>query len=275
MSDDLVRLAAPAKLTRSLRVVGVRPDGYHELSAEMVTLSVADQLEIDPAGEGLTIIADPWTRADGLSVGPDNLILRALRAVDRRAGVRLEKHIPVGGGLGGGSADAGAVLRWAGCTDPQVAAALGADVAFCVRGGRAMVEGIGEQLTPLEHEQRSLVLLLPPFGVDTAAVYRAWDDLAAEGGASDGPVDGGAPINDLTAAALRVEPRLAAWRDALGEATGVEPLLAGSGSTWFVEDARPSAAQLEQGTLQVGDEVGRLLATETVPEGWNGPSSAD
>ena len=126
--------------------------------------------------------------------------------------------------MGGGSADAGAVLRWAGCADPEVAVTLGADVPFCLVGGRARVQGVGEHVTPLPFEPRRYVLLLPPFGVDTAQVYRAWDEDPRH----DGP-------NALTAAALVVEPRLAAWRDALGAWAGTAPVLAGSGSTWFVE----------------------------------------
>ena len=102
---------------------------------------------------------------------------RALRAVGRRAHVRLEKHIPVGGGLGGGSSDAAAVLRWAGVDDLAVAAGLGADVPFCVRGGRARVTGIGEVLDPLPFVARTFTLVVPPFGCSTPAVYHQWDAL--------------------------------------------------------------------------------------------------
>ena len=87
-------------------------------------------------------------------------------------GVRLTKRIPLGGGLGGGSADAGAVLRWAGCDDLELAVTLGADVPFCVVGGRARVEGVGERVTPLPFEPRRYLLVLPPFGVDTARSTR-------------------------------------------------------------------------------------------------------
>ena len=89
-------------------------------------------------------------------------------------------------------------MRWAGCADPDVAVRLGADVPFCVVGGRARVEGVGERVTPLPFEPREYLLLLPPFGVETAKVYRAWDDHPRD----EAP-------NALTAAALAVEPRLA------------------------------------------------------------------
>lgn len=225
---DVQLVLAPAKVTLSLRVTGVRADGYHLIDAEMVTVSLYDDLEIGP-GDGLDVVG-----ATGLAVpaDDDNLVRRALRLVGREAHVRLTKRIPSGAGLGGGSSDAAAVLRWAGFHDPVAAAELGADVAFCVRGGRARVTGIGEVLEPLPFEERTLTLLTPPLSCSTPAVYRAWDDLG--GPSAEGP-------NDLEPAALVVAPELARWRDQLGEATGEVPVLAGSGSTWFVEGAFPDA----------------------------------
>jgi 4-diphosphocytidyl-2-C-methyl-D-erythritol kinase len=167
--------------------------------------------------------------------------------------------------LGGGSADAAAILRWAGCADAAVAARLGADVPFCLVGGRAAVSGIGEVLFPLPHEDRSFVLLLAPFGVETAAVYRAWDVLAGDRSAPS--ATHGPPTNDLERAALRVEPRLAPWRDAFEQATGRPARLAGSGSTWFVEGSLESLG-IGDPTLKVGGATGRMVTTRTVaPEG--------
>lgn len=219
-------LRAPAKLTLSLRIVGVRDDGYHLIDAEMVTLDLADELRVGP-GDGLVVRG-----ASGLPipVDDDNLVSRALGLVGRTAHVDLTKRIPAGAGLGGGSADAAAVLRWAGYEDLAGAARLGADVAFCLVGGRARVRGIGEIVEPLAPVDRTFTLLTPPFGCSTPAVYAAWDAMG--GPTADGP-------NDLEPAALRVEPRLAAWRDRLGDATGRTPVLAGSGSTWVVEGAFP------------------------------------
>jgi 4-diphosphocytidyl-2-C-methyl-D-erythritol kinase len=108
-------------------------------------------------------------------------------------------------------------------------------VPFCLVGGRARVTGIGEVLEPLPPEDRTFTLLTPPFGVSTPAVYRAWDELG--GPRADGP-------NDLEPAALAVEPRLAGWRDRLADATGRTPVLAGSGSTWFVEGAFPGEGRV-------------------------------
>ena len=209
-------MRALAKLTLSLRVVGVRDDGYHLLDAEMVTLDLADELVF----------------SEGTNVLPaDDLVSRALRAVGRDARVELTKRIPAGAGLGGGSADAACVLRWASCTDLSVAASVGADVPVCLVGGRARVRGIGEVVEPLPFEEgRVFTLLTPPLHVSTPGVYEAWDALG--GPTADGP-------NDLEPAALRVEPRLAEWRDRLGDSTGVTPVLAGSGGTWFVEGSYP------------------------------------
>ena len=271
---EIVEMLAPAKLTVSLTVTGVRPDGYHELDSEMVTLDLADTLVIGP-GAGLTVetgTTSPDGRGQGepdpsgngmagLSAGDDNLVARALVAVRRSAQVRLIKRIPVGAGLGGGSADAAAILRWAGCTDLQVAAALGADVPFCVAGGRARVRGIGESVTALTHEDREFTLLFPPFGMDTTAVYRAWDAMLRAGSLPPAGTSG----NDLEAPALSVEPRLGLWRQAFAAATGMEPRLAGSGSTWFV-DGGPDAFGLEdRRSLQLGRSSAQLLRARTVP----------
>ena len=252
------RLLAPAKLTLSLRVTGVRPDGYHELDAEMVSLDLADELVLDEGGSGLVVDDETGSGARGTLGDPSqNLVVRALALVGRDAAVRLTKRIPVGAGLGGGSADAGAVLRWAGCTDAAVAARLGSDVPFCLVGGRARVGGAGEVVEPLAFRERRYVLLLPPFGVSTPAVYRAWDEAPSD----EWP-------NALTAAALAVEPRLARWRDALAELTGAQPVLAGSGSTWYVEEGDDSALAVTE--LVVDGARGRLVRARAVPAGGEG-----
>jgi 4-diphosphocytidyl-2-C-methyl-D-erythritol kinase len=230
---------APAKLTVSLRVTGRRDDGFHLLDAEMVSLDLADVLTFGD-GDGLAI---DGPAAAGVPADDTNLVRKALALVGRTAMVTIDKHIPPGAGLGGGSADAAAVLRWAGVDDPAVAVQLGADVPFCVRGGRARVSGVGEELHPLPFEARTFTLALPRFGCSTAAVYARWDDL-------DGPI--GEHGNDLEPAALVVEPRLADWRDRLAEATGQQPRLAGSGSTWFVEGAFPGNGRLVVRTAEAG-----------------------
>jgi 4-diphosphocytidyl-2-C-methyl-D-erythritol kinase len=151
VAEGAVTVEAPAKLTRTLRITGVRDDGYHLIDAEMVTLDLADLLTIDPAGTGLT--ADgPF--ADGVPLDDGNLVARALRLTGRSAHVHLHKRIPHGGGLG---------------------------------GGRARVTGIGEVLDPMPPVALDLTLVIPPLAVSTPAAYRAWDELG--GPTADGPND--------------------------------------------------------------------------------------
>ncbi len=215
-------LFAPAKLTVDLRVTGLRGDGMHLIDAEMVTLDFGDDLEIAP---GSTVrYRGAWTgEAD-----ENDLVSRALALVGEQRRVEVTKRIPAGAGLGGGSADAAAILRAAGFGDLDAAARLGADVAFCLLGGRAKVSGIGEVVEPLPFVERTYTLTTPPLHCSTPAVYRAWDEMGGPSG------DHG---NDLEPAALVVEPELARWRDKLSNHAGTRARLAGSGSTWFVEGA--------------------------------------
>jgi 4-diphosphocytidyl-2-C-methyl-D-erythritol kinase len=248
-----VELAAHAKLTLSLRITGVRDDGLHLVDAEMVTISLADIVTIDPRGGGTTTASGPY--AEDVPLDADNLVARALRLARRGpTDVHLEKRIPHGGGLGGGSADAAAVLRWAGWTGTteqlEQAARLGADIAFCLVGGRARVRGIGEVVEPLTYVDRTITLVVPPLRVSTPAAYRAWDDLG--GPTAPGP-------NDLEPAAIAVAPALARWRDRIGDATGRTPVLAGSGATWFVHGEHSNAL------VALGNEGAEIIAARTVP----------
>ena len=131
---------------------------------------------------------------------------------------------------------------------------------FCLVGGRARVEGVGERVTPLPFEARDYLLLLPPFGVDTARVYRAWDE-------------------DPGDAAPQCARRRPPWPSSPGWRAGAtpwgtwparEPTLAGSGSTWFVEGGPAEAGTPSQPELRVGAERARLVRARTVPVGWEG-----
>jgi len=186
----VTHLSAPAKLTLSLSVVGVRHDGYHLVDAEMVAVDLTDELELSN-GDGLEVVAPDG----GLEVSEDgeNLVARALRLVGRTAHVVVHKSVPAGAGLGGGSADAAAILQWAGWDDVAGSVVLGADVPFCLVGGRARVTGIGEVVEPLPFEERAFTLLTPPVGCPTPDVYRRWDEMG-------GPL--GEHGNDLEPAAV-------------------------------------------------------------------------
>lgn len=219
-------LFAPAKLTLSLRVTGVREDGMHLIEAEMVTLDFGDELQLSP-GIGVSYRGTYEGEGDG-----SDLVSRALRLIGAERQVQVTKRIPPGAGLGGGSSDAAAILAAAGFKDLGAAASLGADVAFCLAGGRAAVSGIGEIIEPLPFQPQVFTLLTPPLHCSTPSVYRAWDELGGPRGEHG---------NDLEPAALVVEPELAQWRDQLSEHAGSRARLAGSGSTWFVEGNHPGA----------------------------------
>ena len=216
MSAGTVTLEAPAKLTLSLRITGVRADGYHLIDAEMVSLSLHDVVTIDPAGDGVSATG---RYAAGVPTDDRNLVAKALWLVERRAHVTIDKRIPHGGGLGGGSSDAAAVLRWAGFDDAGAAAVIGADVPFCLVGGRARVSGIGEIVEPLPLVDRLVTLVVPPL------VGQQRRPSTAHGTSSAARRPTGA--NDLEPAAIRVEPELARWRDRIGDACGETPVLAG------------------------------------------------
>jgi 4-diphosphocytidyl-2-C-methyl-D-erythritol kinase len=217
-------LLAPAKLTWFLEITGRRVDGLHELHAEMLTLDIADELAIDEDEDYLRL-EGPYS---AVPLDEHNLVRRALALVKRRAGVTLHKVIAPGAGLGGGSADAGAILRWAGGVSDEEALTLGGDVPFCQRGGRAIVRGVGEVLNELAFDQRDVTLIVLPFGVSTRDCYAAYDELVASGERVTGR-------NHLEAAARLVEPRLGVTIDWLRATLGERVHLAGSGSTLFVE----------------------------------------
>jgi 4-diphosphocytidyl-2-C-methyl-D-erythritol kinase len=265
-------LRAPAKLTWSLHVTGVRADGRHLLEAEMVTLDLADTLVLEdlgapdgrePVEARFTVTTEPPASARDAALGDDDLVRRALRLAGRRAHVAVVKRVPLGAGLGGGSADAAAVLRWAGVTDLELAATLGGDVPFCVVGGRASVRGAGEVVEPLVAIERTVTLALPGFGVDTAACYAAFDALD--------PAERQHPRNDLTVAAERVAPRLAAVRDLVEARAGAAFTLAGSGSTLFCEGDPLGLGTAGSEVVEAADGPVRLLVARTTgPEAGAG-----
>ncbi len=273
---------ALAKLTLSLRITGVRADGYHLLDADMVTIDLADEAEMVRARETAcrwfeAQSPDPETRSP-VGTGPDNLVRRALDLIGRTASVRLVKRIPAGAGLGGGSADAAAVLRWAGRQgDVDRARQLGADVAFCARGGRARVRGVGDILEPLPFEAGIPTrLLTPPVPVcDGCRVHRMWDAL-------------GGPTGCWSETTLKLPPwpwsrgwrrleRPAGW-----EATGLVPTPRGQRSrrggsrgrsrTWEarLSCARPNRAEPEPPPAEAAEAA---TCRRVVASGWPSASS--
>jgi 4-diphosphocytidyl-2-C-methyl-D-erythritol kinase len=234
----VTRLLARAKLTLSLEVEGTRADGYHELDALTVSLSEPyDVVEVVDASDVTVTVDGP--HAAGAPVDRGNLAWRAAELLGVPVAIRLTKHIAPGAGLGGGSADAAAVLvaRGGGRDDlAQLAAHLGADVPFCLRGGAARMRGIGDVLEPATVPPLTVIVVTPRLRCATPAVYRAWDDLGGPVGRAVDTGVAGLPVlrNDLEPAAWSVEPRLAEVADAVAIAAGRPALLAGSGSSYAI-----------------------------------------
>jgi 4-diphosphocytidyl-2-C-methyl-D-erythritol kinase len=277
-----IRMEAPAKLNLGLEVVGRRPDGLHDLASIMVNIDLADFVTLDQ-GRGLEI-GGTYAREINPAV---ELASRALRALEGQAGRQLgraltiEKRIPVGSGLGGGSADAAAVLRAAPAlgvaTTParlrQIALQLGADVPFQFLGGAALVTGAGEHLEQLELEETWLAVGFAGLSVSTAKVFG--ELRADEWGTGKAVVKAARAIragigaaavarlpNDLLAPATRVYPELESLVAALRK-RGWDPRLTGTGSALFQVCWEKSEA--EALAVKAWDVGMRAWAVHTVP----------
>ena len=262
-------LHAPAKVNLTLIVGARRDDGYHDVSTVMQTVGLYDTLTLTD-GSGLTMsCTDPALPTDG-----SNLVLRAAALFCRELHLpvpdlhlHLQKRIPSQAGLGGGSSDAAAVLRvMRTLYAPEVsdaelermAAALGSDVPFFIRGGTALATGRGERLTPLPRLADGwFVVVKPPEGFSTPAMYRRLDELPPQPPQSDGMTAAlGAGELRAVAAALcnsferAVSPDSAVWviREALRAQGALAAMLSGSGSAVFGlfdrEDAARAAAEV-------------------------------
>jgi len=273
-------IQAPAKLNRFLAVLGRRADGFHELELVTTVLegmtALTDTLEAEPADELSLAITGPT--GQGLVADESNLVIRAWRQLERvadrplPAALRLEKHIPHGAGLGGGSSDAAAALRLGnrlfdlGLEDEALlilAEGLGSDVPLFLLSGTVLGLGRGERVFPLRPVPlEPLLLVHPGLHVSTPAVYRALQDVgypAVEPLPSQ-PVDATPPWrNDLTAAALHVCPPLVEVREALRRSGG-EPLLCGSGSCWAARYPTAAGRNAAADTLRASHPTWRVWA---------------
>lgn len=182
MTSAVITLPAPAKLNLFLHITGRRADGYHELQSVMQYVELADELSFRVLDEASIYLKTAYSEVPV----EDNLVYRAATLLQQYTGIRqgasitLQKNIPVGAGMGGGSSDAATTLLglnylWQTQLDintlAQLGQSLGADIPFFIRGKAAWVEGIGERLTPINLPQPWYLLIIPPCAVPTHDLY--------------------------------------------------------------------------------------------------------
>ncbi|HPQ80534.1 MAG TPA: 4-(cytidine 5'-diphospho)-2-C-methyl-D-erythritol kinase [bacterium] len=265
-----ISVKAPAKVNILLRVLGLRPDGYHDLEMVMVPLSLGDEIYLTSIPSGIEISVDG--QSDPGMSGEKNLawraaaLMREASGVDGGVRINLIKRTPVAAGLGGGSSDAAAVLRglsrmwglgWPEERLSELGRRLGADVPFFCYDRPAFVEGTGEKITPYdEFPKLSFLLINPGFAVSTPQVYRQWDESMQKGRievlTQVGPDARVRPLfkgfrdvisslhNDLEIVTQRAHPEIAEIKSLLIDLGAAGALMSGSGPTVFgvFEDAR-------------------------------------
>jgi 4-diphosphocytidyl-2-C-methyl-D-erythritol kinase len=263
-----VRLPAFAKINLCLHVMGKRPDGFHELRTIFQAISLRDtlKLSLEPGSSGFHFTL---TSNDAALLGPDNLVARAVMAMQREIGFRgnvsahLEKKIPVARGMGGGSSDAAAaiigMLRLTGAELPlarlmEIAAGLGADVPFFLFGGRALAVNRGDEIYPLPNAPKQAIVVVSPrdIGVSTKDAFQ-W--ISAELTKRPEPPkiwgfcalcwsrQGAGLSNDFEGPVFHRHPRLEEIRDGLLKRGAADAALAGSGSAVFGIFRNPARAR--------------------------------
>ena len=283
-----MRWLAHAKINWTLDITGRRDDGYHLMDMLMQPIALADVVTIEPAAElTLSVSGTPAVPAD-----QHNLALRAAEALRRVAGceagaaISLEKHIPSGAGLGGGSADAAAVLiglnllwglRWPLERLCGIGLALGADIPFCLTGALSRVRGIGEDVLPLgDGLSLPCVIVQPCEALSTGEVFRLFDsardiahpDTAAvqaaltSGRLRDVPRR---PGNVLEAVSIPLRPQIAEAIDALLAAGASVAQMSGSGSAVFGIFAWKQPAEKAAARLSARWPVCHLTRTQAAP----------
>jgi 4-diphosphocytidyl-2-C-methyl-D-erythritol kinase len=283
----VLKVRAFAKVNYALEVRGLRDDGYHEIRSVLQSISLADELEIERTGGGFELLFEP----EGVEVGPleENTVYKAWALLWEVSGhelpvrVRLHKRIPAGAGLGGGSADAAAVLvgmnelfgLGLNCKELRdIGSRIGADVPFCLLGGTALGEGRGEVLTPLPAPpDHHLVLAKPVRSAETGGIYRAHDELHAKSSASVDPVIaalrsgdlsalGGALGNDLEPVTAGLVPEVAVYRREMLQAGALGATMSGTGTAVYGifgirEDARMMETRLQAPFVKTHAPVAR------------------
>lgn len=269
----MISCKAPCKVNVSLRILGKRPDGFHEVDTVMVPLDLCDVLEFSPAAR-LEMSCD----APGVPLDESNLVMKAGRLMERELGrpmpwhVRLVKKVPHGAGLGGGSSDAACVLRTlnelerGGLSRERLAelgGEIGSDVGFFIYGAASRCTGRGEKVEPLpewKDWRPRIVLLKPSFGVSTPDAYRRWSGSRELPGIPYGEqdVDGHVLVNDLERPVFEKHLFLAEMKRWLVGRPGVRgAMMSGSGSTMFavVEDEGAGRALMEDAARELSGAV--------------------
>jgi 4-diphosphocytidyl-2-C-methyl-D-erythritol kinase len=284
---------APAKVNLTLELLGKRPDGYHEIRTVMQAVDLQDELRLSLREDGEVHLE---CDAEGVPSGEENLVVRAARLMQDELGesrgvdLRLEKRIPAGAGLGGGSSDCAATLRalnalWGGGLAEEklkeLAGRLGSDVAFFIRGGAALCTGRGEKVQQVDVRRPvHYAIIMPGFHVSTPRVYGqvASPLTTAENalknvlrGLSEGNcrLIGGSLFNALERPACEVDSRLAEVRKELAklpeEKQGSGFLLSGSGSSFF--SIYPGRREARAAACYIKDNLGlRCAPIESLPE---------
>ena len=268
-----VTLVAPAKLNLNLRIIGRRADGYHYLESAVVFTDFSDSLTLHRhagSGDDSLEVSGPFSRAMPADAA-DNICLRAVQGFRDGGGVcaplhiRLDKQIPAGAGLGGGSSDAAAILRHLNRTSPaplsgkklaDVALSLGADVPVCLAGGAQHMTGIGETLAAIDPAPTGhVVLARPDIALSTPEVFAGLtptDPPHPHGESAGG--DARALVafgNDLTAAAVQLAPAISELLAAISACAGcLVSQMSGSGSACFGLFPDKASAQAAAGRLQ-------------------------
>lgn len=269
MSASLT-VAAPAKLNLFLHITGRRTDGYHTLESLVTLIDLADTVSVEARGDERIVRERPFA---GVAES-DDLALRAALALREASGVRrgasiaIDKRIPIGAGLGGGSSDAASTLvaldRLWGLHLPRsdlaaIGVSLGADVPFFLGSGAAVMRGIGEVLTPVSVPAAWIALVLPPVAVATALIFAAPELTRSAASAKIDVFSEGYGRNDLEAAAAA---RFAAVAQALTALRRVAPQarMTGSGAAAFAAFATAAEAQGALAALPAG-MPGRVVRT--------------
>jgi 4-diphosphocytidyl-2-C-methyl-D-erythritol kinase len=283
-----IHVAAPAKLNLYLHVTGKRDDGYHLLDSLIAFAAIHDTVSVEPASTLTLKLTGPFgARLQG---DPDNLVLRAARAlaaaagIDSGAHIRLIKRLPIASGIGGGSADAAAALKalarlWQiGDTVDLGALALplGADVPMCVAGHAAIASGIGEQLDPVPAlPPAALVLVNPMARLQTNRVFQARSGAFSPPGGPLGPCPDAAALaaalalrhNDLAVPAISLKPQIRVVLDALAGADGcLLARMSGSGATCFGLFAEDAAAARAAAAIAAAHRSWWVCATRLVDD---------